>query len=221
LGRHLPLGYFVSRLAASSSQNNGEVVTTHELFDQAINNPSLDSGYKVRNVFDDAFIALAFAYIVAATRHKYLDLYLMNGLDGYYRDPLVVDVTEAFVHIASDWPVHQGRVSRTMAIRAELNDLSGPANLLFKMPDSLKPLYPFTPRIILFGHTHKAAFQYHSGLNDTIYVNTGSWVDKKPSTWVEIEIRDIGQGQRIFQVVLWYYGESAPRQSKSITATIY
>jgi hypothetical protein len=34
-GSHLPLGYFVSRLAASNSQNNGEVVTTHELYDQA------------------------------------------------------------------------------------------------------------------------------------------------------------------------------------------
>jgi hypothetical protein len=155
-----------------------------------IKHPSPESGYGLRSVWDDDFILLTFLYIVAATGHRVSDPYITNGLDGYLRDPLVAEVAETFVHIASDWPGRQDRVSRTMAIQAELNDLSGPANLLFKMPDSLAPLYPFTPRIVLFGHTHKAAFQYHSGKYPTIYANTGSWVDKKQSTWVEIAIVD-------------------------------
>jgi hypothetical protein len=39
VGSHLPLGYFISRLAASSSLNTGQVVTTPELLDQYVKHP--------------------------------------------------------------------------------------------------------------------------------------------------------------------------------------
>jgi UDP-2,3-diacylglucosamine pyrophosphatase LpxH len=85
------------------------------------------------------------------------------------------------------------------------------------MPQYLQDKYPFTPRIILFGHTHQAAFQYHSGDMDTIYVNTGTWIDNKPMTWVEIEIASAEEGQQLYVVSLWFNGESSPRQTATLT----
>ena len=85
------------------------------------------------------------------------------------------------------------------------------------MPDRIKDLYPFTPRIVLFGHTHQAAFQYHSGQVETIYANTGTWIDSKPMTWVEIEINNGDSGRRDYTVSLWFYGESSPKQSGTVS----
>jgi hypothetical protein len=55
---------------------------------------------------------------------------------------------------------------------------------------------------------------------DTIYVNTGTWIDKKDITWVEIEINDTGSNQKVYKVELWYHGEGTPRHSGAITASI-
>ena len=88
------------------------------------------------------------------------------------------------------------------------------------MPDRIEDLYPFTPRIILFGHTHVPAFQYHSGDAETIYVNTGTWVDQKPDmTWAEIEIDESSGRQKDYTVSLWFYGDQAPRHSGTISVS--
>ncbi len=68
--------------------------------------------------------------------------------------------------------------------------------------DYLENYYPFTPRIILFGHTHEAAFQAQSGEVKTIYVNTGTWIDGKPMTWAEIEVADGDDGDKLYTVSL-------------------
>ncbi len=223
VGSHLPLGYFISRLAASNSQNTGQVVTTPELLDRYVKHPSTASGYGMRGevggIWDDAFIVIVFNAIALDMGYKPLDQFEMNGLDGYGSDPFVETVAFTFDSIVSDWPTNHDRVSSTTAIWDDLGHLSGPANIIFEMPDYMKPFYPFTPRIILFGHTHEAEFQYHAGPVDTIYVNTGTWIDKKPMTWAEIEINDAGQGQKVYQVELWYYGEATPRQSGAITVS--
>ena len=49
------------------------------------------------------------------------------------------------------------------------------------------------------------------------YDNTGTWIDKKPMTWVEIEINDGESGRKDYTVALWFYGESSPRQSGTVT----
>ena len=226
-GSHLPLGYFISRLAASSSLTSGQVVTTYELLDQYVKSPSTATGYGVRGelggIWDDAFVIAVFNAIALGTGHWPWTHFKMNGLDGYGSDPSVENTAFTFDTIVTDWPDNHNRVSSTMAIWDDLGHLSGPANIIFEMPDYLKDKYPFTPRIILFGHTHQPEFRYHSGSVDTIYVNTGTWIDstKKTThymTWAEIEVNDAGNGQKAYTVELWYRGESSPRHSGTIVA---
>ena len=123
--------------------------------------------------------------------------------------------------IFSGWPSRQNIVDHYEAVINELGHLNSAANLLFKMPERIRDLYPFTPRIVLFGHTHQAAFQYHSGDVETIYVNTGTWIDKQPNmTWAEIEIVDNPISQRNYTVSLWFYGEQTPRHSDTLSVQL-
>ncbi|MFH2126186.1 MAG: metallophosphoesterase [Pseudomonadota bacterium] len=222
-GSQLPLGYFISRLAASGSLKSGQIKTTPDLLDQYVKHPAAATSYGMRgeasSIWDDAFVIAVFNAIALDMGLWPWNHFKMNGLDNYGSDPSVEGVAFTFDSIVSDWPTNHNRVSSTMAILDDLGNLSGPASLIFEMPDYLKDLYPFTPRIILFGHTHEAEFQYHAGPVETIYVNTGTWIDTKPMTWVEIEINDAGQGQKVYQVELWYFGETTPRQSGAITVS--
>jgi UDP-2,3-diacylglucosamine pyrophosphatase LpxH len=224
-GGHLPMGYFISRFAASKSLSKGQVYTTPETLDLFFNSPSQvqeymeQAGYdgEVGSVFDDALIIAIFNAIGLWSGNGPLVPFNMNGLDGFTNDPIVEKVALMYDTIFSNWSSRQNIVNPSEAVLNELGHLNSAANLLFKMPERIKDRYPFTPRIILFGHTHQAAFQYHSGDVETLYVNTGTWVDQKPDmTWVEIDITD-GGSQKDYEVSLWFYGDPAPRHSGTLS----
>lgn len=221
---HLPMGYFISRLAASKSVSSGKVVISPELLDQFVKSPATVNQYlkqggyqEVGNIIDDAFITAVFNAIALWSGNWPWSIFTMDDLDDYTPNPSVEDIALTYDTIFSGWPSRQDIVSNYEALFNELGHLSSAANLLFEMPDSIKELYPFTPRIVLFGHTHQAAFQYHSGDVETIYANTGTWIDNKPMSWVEIEINDGYSGRRDYTVSLWFYGDSAPKQSGTLT----
>lgn len=221
-GGRLPLGYFISRLAASASISGGKVVNTPDLLDQYVKYPAQTMGQESQGeagaIWDDAFVIAVFNAIALGTGHWPWSHFRMRGLDGYDSDPSVEGVAFTFDGIVAGWPSRQDRVTPAEAIWNDLGHLTSAANLIFEMPDFLKDKYPFTPRIILFGHTHQAEFQYHSGPVETIYVNTGTWIDGKPMTWAEIDISPAGGGDKVYQVSLWYYGETTPRHSGTIVA---
>jgi len=222
---HLPLGYFISRLAASKSVSSGRVVTSLEVLDRFVKSPSevntylQEGGYDqvVGGIIDDALITAVFNAIAIWSGNWPWSTFTMDGLDNFTSDPAVEEIALTYDTIFSGWPDRQDIVSNYEAIFNELGHMNSAANLLFEMPDRIKDLYPFTPRIVLFGHTHQAAFQYHSGDVETIYANTGTWIDKKPMTWVEIDIDNGEMSRRYYTVSLWFYGESSPRQSGTIT----
>jgi len=226
-GSHLPLGFFISRLVASLSQDTGMIYTTPDVLEllsrQTIatlnQGRALEQRYPmspaVKGNFDDALIVAIFNAIARFSGKTSQDEFVMNALDGFDPDPSVAEVSDTYATILSDWPVNQNRVAKEMALWNELGYMINTANLLFKMPSSLKPYYPFTPRIVLFGHTHKALLSY-SPLQRTIYANTGTWIDGKPMTWVEVDIRDVWPCKRSYGVSLWQYGSSAPKQTASI-----
>ena len=228
-GGQLPLGYFITRLAASKAATTGQVTTTPDLLDEFLKKPSKTFGYEgnlgLGGIFDDALVIAVFNAIALWSGNLPSDHFTMNGLDGFDSDPSVEDVAITYDTIYSNWPSRQDRVSPTEAIWNDVGALNTAANLLFEMPESLKDKYPFTPRIILFGHTHEAAFQYHSGDRDTIYANTGTWIDgtstdPKPMTWVEIEITEGGASGKRYEVSLWFHGESSARQSGVIATSL-
>ncbi len=217
---HLPMGYFISRIAASKSAEDGQIYTTMDVLDMMIKDPdSFDgklSGHD--GVFSDEFIALLFD-AVALTWGGFWpwDEYSMNGLDAFTEDPSVATVGETYDAIYSSWPTRMDVVSQYNAIWNDIGHLSSAANLLFEMPERIRDQYPFTPRIVLFGHTHKAAFYYHSDSVNSIYANTGTWIDGHAQTWVEIEITPDGDEDK-YTVSLWYNGESTPRQQGTLSA---
>ena len=224
-GGHLPMGYFISRLAASKSLSSEQVYTNSDLLDRFVKSPDevrkylQQDGYdgEVGNIIDDAFIIAVFNAIALWSGHRPWDKFTMDNLDNYSSDPSVEDVAFTYDTIFSGWPSRQDIVDHYEAVLNDLGHLSSAANLLFEMPDRIKDLYPFTPRIVLFGHTHQAAFQFHSGQVETIYANTGTWIDSKPMTWVEVEINDGYSGRRYYTVSLWFYGESSPKQSGTVS----
>jgi UDP-2,3-diacylglucosamine pyrophosphatase LpxH len=239
-GSHLPMGYFISRLAASKAASTGQVTTTPDLLDIFVKSPSERLKYlrqlndqarrrrrrggngeagEVGGIFDDAVIIAVFNAIAFWSGNWPWDRFVMNDLDGYNTDPSVEDVAFTDETIFSGWTTRQNRVSQVEAVWNDLGSLASAVNLIFEMPDSLKDKYPFKPRIILFGHTHEAAFQYHVGDVDTIYANTGTWIDSKPMTWAEIQITAGNERQTAYEVSLWFDGERTPRQEATVAVT--
>ena len=224
-GGHLPMGYFISRLVASKSESSGQLYTMPDVLDWFVKSPAEINksltlgGYDgdVGNVIDDAFIVAVFNAIALGSGHWPWDKFTMDDLDHYTSDPSVEDIAFTYDTIFSGWPSRQNIVDHYEAVWNDTGHLNSAANLLFEMPERIKDRYLFTPRIILFGHTHQAAFHYHSGDVETIYVNTGTWIDQKPITWVEIEIDDSAGAQTDYTVSLWFHGESTPKQSGTVS----
>lgn len=222
---HLPLGYFITRLDATKSLKDDWVYTTPEVLDVAFNSPDsvmqylLPGGYEetVGGVIDDALIVAIFNGIALWSGEGPFSEFSMNSLDGFSTNPRVEDIAFTYDSIFSKWPERQNIVDHYLAVYSDLGHLGGAANLLFEMPDRIRELYPFRPRIVLFGHTHEAAFRFHSGDAETIYINTGTWIDKKPDmTWAEIE-KTQDERQVHYKASLWYYGDSTPRHEGTIS----
>ena len=220
---HLPLGYFISRIAASKSVREHKIYTTMDALDTLIKSPGsyyTPAPGQENEEFNDEFInALFDAFALVWGGYWPWDTFTMNGLDQFAANPSIDSVGNTYDGIYSNWPGRMDIVSQPEAVWNEVGHLASTASLLFEMPDRIKTNYPFTPRIVLFGHTHKAAFYYHCDTVDSIYVNTGTWIDNNPRTWVEIEINHAGT-KDYYTVSLWFDGESVPRQTGTLEAPI-
>ncbi len=225
---NIPLGYFITRLAASRSLSDNQVHTTPEVLDYFMKLPGEElnrilAEYKgqsikapEKGIVEDALIIAVYEAISVWAGIAPWDRYIMNGLDNWDTNPLVASIGIIYDEIFSKWPDRQDIVGNIEAVLDDIGHLGGAANLLFEMPPWLKKSYPFTPGIVLFGHTHHAAMQYHAEGNGTIYANTGTWIDKSPMSWVEVII-DNNSNSRQYTVDLWFHGDSEPKQSASIS----
>ena len=216
---HLPLGYFISRIAATKSAREHKVYTTMDALDTFIKSPGsfyTPPAGQENMMFNDEFINALFDVFALVWGGCLLsDTFTMDELDDFTNNPSIFSIGDTFDGIYSNWPGRMDIVDQPDAVLNEIGHLSSAATMLFEMPDRIKTNYPFTPRIVLFGHTHEAAFLYHCGTVNSIYANTGTWVDGKPRTWVEIELNHAGN-KDFYTVSLWFDGESAPRQSATL-----
>ncbi len=213
-GSHLPLGYFITRLAASQSQAEGTIYTSPDIIEHFVKPHLRDLPQSADR--QDLLIAAIFNAIALWAGKGPEDLFVMQGKDGFVPDPTVADVTRLYAAIMSAWPDRQNIVLPDMALLNELGYMINSANLLFKMSNKIKDRYPFTPRIVLFGHTHKPLLWQRFGWPGRIYANTGTWIDSKPMTWVEVDIRDLRFSRRSYTVSLWYAGQATPSQRGTI-----
>ncbi|MFC1454332.1 metallophosphoesterase [Verrucomicrobiota bacterium] len=220
---HLPLGYFISRIAASKSAREQEIFTTTDALDTFIKEPGsfyTPPAGEENEIYNDVFIhALFDTFALVWGGFLPWDTYTMGGVDNFTSNPDIDLIGSTFNGIYSNWPCRMDIVNKDDAVLNEIGHLSSAATMLFEMPEHIRTNYPFTPRIVLFGHTHQAAFYYHCDTVNTIYANTGTWIDGKPQTWVEIEIDHAGNNN-FYTVSLWFDGESVPRQSAILDSQI-
>ncbi|MFZ1536796.1 MAG: metallophosphoesterase [Chromatiaceae bacterium] len=213
-GSHLPLGYFITRLVASKSEAEGSLYTSPDIIKQFAQ--SQLKSLIPSNANQDLLIAAIFNAIALWAGKWPWDSFIMEGKDDFTPDPTVLNATQWYAPIMSAWPDRQNIVIPDMALLNEVGYMINSAQLLFTMPKKIKKYYPFKPRIVLFGHTHKARFWQRIGLPSTIYTNTGTWIDSKPMTWVEVDVQDRKHSRRSYTVSLWYEGQGKPSQSGTI-----
>ena len=212
-GSHLPLGYFVTRLVASQSETDETLYTSPDIIEQFV---KLHLKGLPKSSDRDLLIAAIFNAIARWAGKGPEDIFIMDDKDDFTTDPTVADITDLYSPIMNNWSSRQNIVLPDMALLNEVGYMINSALLLLNMPKSIRKYYPFTPRIVLFGHTHKAFFWQRVGWPSSIYVNTGTWIDSKPMTWVEVDIRDLRFHRRSYTVSLWYAGQTSPSQSGTI-----
>jgi UDP-2,3-diacylglucosamine pyrophosphatase LpxH len=212
-GSHLPLGYFVTRLVASQSEADGILYTSPDIIEQFVNR---NLKGLPKSADRDLLIAAIFNAIALWAGKRPEDIFIMDDKDNFITDPTIADITHLYSPIMTNWSSRQNIVLPDMALLNEVGYMINSALLLLNMPTRIKPYYPFTPRIVLFGHTHKAFFWQRIGWPSSIYVNTGTWIDGKPMTWVEVDIQDLRSNRRSYTVSLWYAGQANPSQSGTI-----
>lgn len=201
-GSHLPLGYFISRAVADRSGDDGA----------PLHYPDVLAQYIAQNGLVDELPQLVYEAVALYTGHTLSDSCYMNGFDSFSSDPLVREIGSIYSEIMAKWDLRQNTVSKVMAVIDDMGTLLGAALHQFQNPTDI----PFTPKIIIFGHTHNAAFHDFSYPEDHIYVNTGTWIDKKPCTYVEVTMEQLAL-EKTYDVALWYYGDSAPHRQGTVS----
>lgn len=227
-GSHLPLGYFISRLYTSKSVTDHWMYSPDDILHTLLKDtaeslnrtrkglPPYWAGPGTEGIVDDALIVALFNAMALWAGKRPRDRFTMNGKDGFQRNPMVERVAFLYDTIFSQWPARQNIVTKLTAFMNDLEKMVATAELLLMMPERIRPLYPFAPRIVLFGHTHQPCLFFHGQGKGRIYANTGTWVDEKPMTWVEIEVTNPNDTQRSYRTELWYYNEDQPRQFATI-----
>lgn len=193
-GGHLPLGYFISRLAASQSVRTGQRLTFPEILAEKIGLSS-----KTTTLSGEKLIAAVFWGVAAWAGKRPGDRFVMNGLDGWTEDPTLEQIYQLYKAIYDQWSVRQNIVLPGTALVSEFR-LETAASLLLRMPERIRDRYPFTPKIVIFGHTHGSTLLENFGLTNGTYANTGTWVDGHEMSWVEVRKNDEGA----YQVSLWH-----------------
>jgi UDP-2,3-diacylglucosamine pyrophosphatase LpxH len=200
---HLPLGYFITRAVADRTGTNVSDYDSYDLLAEQITKHGLV----------DELPKLVYEGVALYTGHHLNSVNHVDGLDSFSYNPTVEQVASTYAEIMAQWPNRQDIVSNLEAAINDMGTLLGAAIHQFNNPTGID----FTPRIILFGHTHNPVFYEFDTNGGQIYVNTGTWIDKKKySSYVEVETTQVGSG-KTYDVSLWYYGETIPRHQGSIT----
>lgn len=170
-GSLLPPGYFISRVYATKTIEDGPVVEA-------------SSGLSALGV-DLEFVG-AWDVAIAAIGIHDLDKnakQIKMGIDGYNADMSVNDAKDNYSStIGSNWDQRQdinGVYSKEYEWTSILigsgigwwGDLEEPAILQYLSPDRAK--------IVVFGHSHKAMMKKNIVTREKIYANTGTWIDAK------------------------------------------
>ncbi len=198
-GTVLPLGYFITRLMASAVVRGGALRSLPSAFGSGPLRAAPE-GFGVLDALDrgpldkyeELFVRFVLQSFLDDAGRDLDDAFVMNGFHGFASDPTGGEVYEIYKRVLTLWPEHQNIVDKLIAMLSD-SDFGGmlpTANILLNMPADIRDLYPFQPRIVIFGHTHQPLLNLRVDGGGRIYANTGTWIDGFPMTWVELAMRD-------------------------------
>ncbi len=175
----LPEGFFVTRVATEHAARGGTFLDVERILQDIIKKGSRETLPR------DFFSAIT-------GKAKYAKgTFVMDGLDGFLTDPTYKDVFDCFAHIYDEWGARQDIVPPVMAPADDLGTLLPAASWIFLTGQ------PYSPKILIFGHTHKYDFRGFGRIlrpaslrcrqYEQIYANAGTWIDGKTCTYIEVE----------------------------------
>jgi UDP-2,3-diacylglucosamine pyrophosphatase LpxH len=183
---HLPIGYYISRVAATTAAKTGRESNFRDYLRALIEEIG-----KSQTVVDAVFEA------VADEAHLNDDTPILIG-------PSLVDVKavkERYADLFAQWEASGNMVNAREALIAEINGLSS-------VPFTLSTQKEYD--IVIFGHTHEAFLGklplYNAAEETYVYANTGTWCDHdgkgRPFTFIETE-KNEPEGKHYVRLKTW------------------
>jgi UDP-2,3-diacylglucosamine pyrophosphatase LpxH len=174
----LPIGFFISRAAAEKKARHNSKTDPLDILDNFVHE-FLDKPEFIKDLFT------AIAKDCGLNENTPIK---MNSIDNYTNDPTVKDVVNNYAGLPERWDSLQpAGLKSSSAISNQLSGLR------------LTGLNKYCPpnRIVIFGHTHKVMLigmskNSHFYTDDGngcgyIYANSGTWVDGKKCTYIEVD----------------------------------
>jgi UDP-2,3-diacylglucosamine pyrophosphatase LpxH len=201
-GSRLPLGYFISRVAATKASRTGDAARhfwtyVDDLLEllgpQKLPQSVFEAILEEANLREDA-------EIIIDTEDR-----LPKG------KPITIKaekVKEKYANLYEQWESHYGKGMAFKSVMAEIGYLGDLADYLSKKGDT---------NIIIFGHSHDSELDKDSWfVDDRIYANCGAWCDKdKPCSFVETQKDNEGREYHV-RLMKWEEGKTKEVKKESV-----
>ncbi len=173
-GSRLPLGYFISRVAATQAARTGHA--DRHFWTYADDMLEMLGPQKMPQSVFEAVLEEA-----GLPQNVEIKMYPVGGEPASIRANLV---KEKYANLYDQWQANYGPGMAFKSVMAEIGYLGDLADSLSKKKDT---------NIIIFGHSHDSALDKDSWfVEDRIYANCGAWCDEgKRCTFVESEKDDV------------------------------
>jgi UDP-2,3-diacylglucosamine pyrophosphatase LpxH len=170
----LPLGYFISRLAASADRDTGS------------HTPSVtDIVRELGHMLVKEQIAQGVFDAICAKAGVSQDAEILMPDDLWGGAPVKVgQIRDAYKDLVEEYEYRNGVIDAGLAIPAELGNLA---------PVADARILRFNSKLVLMGHTHRATVQQHQSfpMGRSAYVNSGCWCNNtEKATWVDVNKTD-------------------------------
>jgi UDP-2,3-diacylglucosamine pyrophosphatase LpxH len=214
--QNLPLGYFISRIAASQlaeielGKITDDVLPDHEELANIVGlafKKSKISKAKDLQKKRETLPELVVDTICTLRGIKITDQDKTMIVMPDNTQVSILLVKEKYANLYRQWVEKYGQDYAFMAFYAEAGHLSHAANIIINRNEA---------DIVLFGHTHIKK-EKNEDRENTIYANTGTWCEypKKPYTYVESQL-DLNEKTHQIRLMKWMNGKVRQIKKMSI-----
>lgn len=185
-GTRLPLGYYISRVAATKTHETGSSNRHWWTYVDDV----------LEAVGPEKFAACVFEALLEEARLPYASEIVMPKRGGQTTTVSARQIADLYGNLYDQWKARVGAGIAFKAILAEIGYLDDAADRLCKKNDT---------NIVVFGHSHDWVLDKDTWfVSDRIYANCGTWCDSpdKPWTYVEVETRR-EKKERVVRVLSW------------------